>query len=125
MKPLILYSQSSGLLSFDDGSIIQRDAYSGHGDGLNNHAMEAVRGVGPIPVGDYRIVRWDEHHGDLGPVVAILEPHGHDAHGRTLLRCHGDNSKVNHSASDGCIIANHQARIRMRDSGAEFIRVVA
>lgn len=98
--------------------------YSGHGAGLNNPFMETVAGVGPIPKGRWRIVGWDAHHGELGPLVAILEPVGHNAHGRSLFREHGDNAAANHSASDGCIIADHVLRQAHHDSGDLDLEVV-
>ena len=44
----------SGALRNKDGVYVT-DAYSGHGPGVNNPDMQAAAGVGPIPVGDYRI----------------------------------------------------------------------
>ncbi|HVM95109.1 MAG TPA: tlde1 domain-containing protein [Candidatus Acidoferrales bacterium] len=117
------YNSERGLC-FQDG-ILRGTGYSGHGEGLNNPAMEAVHGVGPIPRGDYKIVRWDDMHGKLGPLVAILEPVApFNAYGRTLLRIHGDNELQNQSASDGCVILGHWVRDQMMKSGDADFRVV-
>lgn len=91
-------------------------SYSGHGEGLNNPAMESVHGVGRLPRGRYKIDVWhDEHH--LGKCVAHLIPVGHDAHGRTALFWHGDNAQMNHTASDGCVVSPYDVRDTARKSG--------
>lgn len=117
------YHQSSG--EIDHNGVQIGVGYSGHGEGLNNGAMEAVAGIGPIPVGKWKIVRWDAQHGHLGPVVGILEPVGFDPHGRSLFRVHGDSAALNHMASDGCIIASKIVREQMRASGDQDLEVVA
>lgn len=118
-----LYAQSTGRLSRGGG--FEGSGYSGHGAGLNDPDSEAIANVGPIPRGKWRIVRWDEHHADKGPIVAVLEPVGHDAHGRSAFLIHGDNSLGNHSASHGCIILQRAVRVKMRDSGDMDLEVVA
>lgn len=118
------YRQTTG--SVIDANAAQAGiAYSGHGLGLNNPAMEAVASVGPIPAGQWKITRWHDHHGELGPVVAILEPVGHNAHGRSLFRIHGDDAAADHMASDGCIVANRTIRESWRASGDMDLTVVA
>ncbi len=99
------YSQTSGNIRhnmIDVGS-----GYSGFGEGKNNPAMEAVEGIGPIPQGRYLIGK-SYPHPHLGPVVMNLSPIGHNARGRSLLRVHGDN--LDHNASHGCIVLNHDIR---------------
>lgn len=99
-------------------------AYSGHGEGRNNTAMEDVPNIGPIPRGKYKIVQPPQaNHPKLGPIVFHLEPVGHDAHGRTAFRIHGDNK--NHDASEGCIIAGRTIRERIRDDKETELEVVA
>lgn len=108
-----------------DGQVMpHRTLYSGNGDGLNNPNMEAVHSIGPIPRGRWRIVQWDDHHGSLGPIVAILEPVDHDAHGRSAFREHGDNPLENFTGSDGCIVADHDLRVAMRATGDMDLEVV-
>lgn len=126
-----LYEQTSGTIQMASGLIFS--GYSGHGKGLNNPAEEAVVGEGPIPAGEWEVVSWTEgeahyidHHGhDKGPIVAILKPVGHDAHGRSGFLCHGDNPLMNHTASDGCIVTGRTARLAWRASGDRKIFVVA
>ena len=101
----------------DGKPIMGAPLYSGHAEGLNNPALENVHDIGPIPAGKWRIARWDDHHGDKGPVVAVLEAVGHDAYGRSGFLIHGDNSQGNFSASHGCIITGLAIRTTMRDTG--------
>lgn len=118
-----LYSQSRGLLSHDGR--FEGSGYSGHGAGLNDPGSEAVEGVGPTPRGRWNITRWDATHGDKGPIVGVLVPVGHDAHGRSGFLIHGDNAAGDHSASHGCIILSRVLREKMRDSGDTDLEVVA
>lgn len=97
--------------------------YSGFGPGLDNPDMEEVPNVGPIPRGLYDIVRWDDHHGDKGPQVAVLKPHGHNAHGRSAFLIHGDSPEMNHTASHGCIVASKTIRNALRASGETQLKV--
>ncbi len=107
------YIQSTGAI-LENGVMIGR-GYSGHGDGLNNPAMEAVRNVGPIPAGFYRIGPSEDRSADgKGTNVMTLTPtNGNTAHQRSGFLCHGDNKAMNHTASDGCIIAALPIRLRI------------
>lgn len=115
------YSQSKGLLTHDN--FFEGTGYSGNGEGLNNPAMEAVHGVGPIPRGLWTIgVAYNDPH--LGPCVMHLDPvPPNDAHGRSLFRIHGDNTSADHTASDGCIILGPVLRHAIRDSGDTSLTV--
>lgn len=118
------YRQAPPRMTHDGQVMPSRALYSGHADGLNNPNMEAVKMMGPIPRGRWRIVQWDDHHGSLGPIVAILEPVGHDALGRSEFRIHGDNPLDNFTGSDGCIVADHNLRVAMRASGDMDLEVL-
>ena len=103
------YRQSTGKLTNDSeaGSV----CYSGHGSGVNNPAMQDAAMVGPIPVGSYTIGA-PSTHPKLGPLAMALTPNpGTDTFGRSGFFMHGDNSALNHSASEGCIIASHNQRL--------------
>lgn len=106
------YTQVTG--AFLLKGVLLATCYSGLGSGLNNPAKETIGSLGPIPKGEWEIVRWDDHHADKGPCVAVLRPVGHDAHGRSNFLIHGDNGEGNHTASHGCIIMNHDARLKLR-----------
>lgn len=73
--------------------------------------MEAIKGVGPVPRGLY-VMGQPVYSPNTGRYTLSLTPQGHDAHNRTLLRMHGDNSLSNLSASHGCIIQRFPVRVR-------------
>jgi hypothetical protein len=90
--------------------------------GGNDHEKESVRDVGPIPCGEWTI--GDEFkHETKGPIVMRLTPVGHKAHGRDGFLIHGDNSKMDRSASNGCIILSRELRERISKSGAKKLIV--
>lgn len=119
---MITYSQVSGGISIDDENI--GTGYSGHGVGVDNPALEAMANVGPIPRGEWRILKWEAVHPGKGPIVAVLAPNKHDAHGRSGFLIHGDNDKLNHTGSHGCIVASRDIRKRLRDSGETILEVI-
>lgn len=114
---------------FDNGELAGNGysghGYSGHGAGVLNPGLESVHGVGPIPAGKWRVVEWINNYPTKGPVVARLEPVGHDAHGRTGFLIHGDNAEQNHTASHGCIIAARFIRQAWRASKDLNLEVVS
>ena len=118
------YKQSTGDLDRDGVHVAT--GYSGHGAGLNNPAMEAVHGVGPIPAGGYRIGPPRVPVDHLGVVAMPLTPVAANlAHGRSAFFMHGDNARGDHSASDGCIIMPHAVRQGVADSGDHDLQVIA
>jgi hypothetical protein len=61
---------------------------------------------GPIPRGAWTIGEFFDDPGGKGPVVAHLTPcEGTETFGRSGFMIHGDNQALNHSASEGCIVA--------------------
>lgn len=118
---MFTYCQKPPQLLHNGVQVKTTELYSGHGKGLNNPKMEAVAKTGPIPRGRWRIVRWDEHHGVLGPIVAILAPVDHDAHGRDLFRAHGG---AMFNASEGCIVMDRPAREAWRATGDMDLEVI-
>jgi hypothetical protein len=113
-----VYVQTTGALS---GPGPAATGYSGAGSGRNNHDMEAVVNVGPIPVGLYAIGQ-PQNSPHLGPVVMALTPIGHKAHNRTGFMIHGDNRT--HTASHGCIILGRATRQAIVSSDVHLIEVV-
>jgi hypothetical protein len=100
-------------------------AYSGNGQGLNNPLMDGVPGVGPIPAGQWQIGEFFDDIGGKGPQVCHLTPApGTDTLGRSGFMIHGDNQLMNHSASEGCIIAARFIRDAIAHSGDKIIEVV-
>lgn len=112
------WDQSEGALYLDELRVAR--GYSGRGEGRNNPAMEAVRGVGPIPAGRWRIGP-PRHSASTGPHVMNLTPLGHDAHGRSAFQIHGDNAAGD--ASSGCIVLPRAVRERISATGLTTIEV--
>lgn len=93
--------------------------YSGKGEGVNQPALEDVKGVGPIPRGAWSIgpARDDTGH---GPIVMALTPLGDtETWGRSGFLIHGD--LIGHvgeqMASEGCIVLSHDVRAQIAASG--------
>jgi hypothetical protein len=103
------YQQSTGEFT-SDGELLAT-GYSGNGAGLNNPAMQTQQGVGPIPQGAYTI---QPTHDDaqVGPVAMCLVPAATNImFGRADFLIHGDNADMDHTASEGCIILDHDTRV--------------
>lgn len=115
------YHQKTGDIFKPDGSLLGT-GYSGHGEGRNNPAMEAVVKTGPIPVGKWAISN-PHLSPHTGPFTLDLTPDGHDAHGRSAFKLHGDNAA--HDASEGCIILARALREVVWLSGDHELEVVA
>ncbi len=103
----LLYAQRTGAL-YQDGVLLAM-CYAGHGDGLNNPAMQAVHSIGPLPVGWY--TTGAAHEGThLGPHAIPLDPDpNNQMFGRAGFYIHADNAKQDHSASEGCIVVSSPA----------------
>ena len=99
------YHSDTGLIESPTGFKLG-DGYSGNGAALNNPAMESIHNHGPIPRGAWTIGEFFDDPGGKGPVVAHLTPiEGTETFGRADFMIHGDNQALNHSASEGCIVA--------------------
>ena len=117
------YEVSTGKMTTPQGFTLG-ECYSGNGAGLNNSAMEAVHDVGPIPRGQYQIGDFFEDP-QKGPIVAHLTPvPPFDALGRSGFMIHGDNQLLNHSASEGCIVAARFIREQISESEDTILEVV-
>lgn len=112
------YRQTNG--EIDHEGTFQGTGYSGYKEGRNNPAMESVVGIGPVPKGQYRIGPAYSHP-RLGPCVMNLIPVGHDAHGRSAFRIHGNNKTDD--ASHGCIILGPAIRRSIANSGDDVLLV--
>ena len=117
------YKQSTGELTHDGKHI--GTAYSGHGEGLNNPAMQQVPEVGPLPQGEYMIGEVFTHP-TKGPVVMHLNAKsGTQEFGRSGFLMHGDNQLLNHTGSEGCIVAARPIRELVAVSPDRNLTVVA
>lgn len=117
------YEQASGRLLRADGTVAGV-GYSGHEEGKNNPAMEAVARVGPIPRGRYR--RGDVFDSPThGPrCIRLLPLAGNDMHGRSGFLMHGDSVKAPGTASLGCIIQARAVRLEFAGSPDDLLEVV-
>lgn len=99
--------------------------YSGAARGLNNPALQAARGVGPIPQGRWTIAgRHDSPN--TGPCTLTLCPDpGTATFGRSAFRIHGDSLAHPGTASHGCIILPRAVRDAIWASGDRILQVVA
>lgn len=95
--------------------------YSGHGQGLNNPDWQDHIGVGPLPIGDYRVSMPHTPTDHLGPVALPLVPlKSNEMHGRSGFFMHGDNSAMNHSASNGCLIFKRITREAVHNTASSI-----
>ena len=107
--------QSTGEFTHDDVHVAW--AYSGHGEGKNNPAMQSVPNVGPLPRGRWTFGPLENDHPHLGPDVMPLTPvMGTVTFGRSGFFCHGDSISHPGDASDGCLILAHNVRLAVADS---------
>jgi Protein of unknown function (DUF2778) len=117
------YKQTSGGLGHDGAEV--GAGYSGHGDGLNNPAMQNIHDVGPIPQGTWTIGPPHDPPDHLGPLAMPLTHISGNDFGRSAFFIHGDNAAGDHSASDGCIIMSHAIRQQIADSDDRDLQVEA
>ena len=123
-----IYQQSTGILSAPSSSDWKGatwTGYSGHGDGLNNPEAQSEIGVGPIPQGLYTIgTAYDDP--EKGPCVMRLTPDPtNEMFDRSGFLMHGDNSKLNFTASNGCVIQSKNARNIVNSSSDKTLQVIA
>lgn len=108
------YQQRNGRLLHDAREVWT--GYAGCGEGLNNPAMQDVKGIGPLPQGLYTIGHPYAHE-HLGPVCMNLTPDQHNLmFGRGDFRIHADNVHNNQSASEGCIVMPLAVRIKIAEA---------
>lgn len=107
------YEQSTGRMTSPDGSRVDT-GYSGHPPHVNDSTAESDVAVGPIPLGIW-LIHVPVTHISLGPVAIPLEPKFPCA--RSGFYIHGDNSRMDFSASHGCIILPRVVRELIAASG--------
>lgn len=122
-----VWKQDEGEL-WRDSAMVSK-GYSGKGRGVNNPALQNVRGVGPIPKGDWRIMNV-YNSARVGPFVLTLWRKDSklddydETTGRSAFRIHGDSIRAPGTASKGCIILPRLVRERIWKSGDRDLRVV-
>ena len=118
------YSQSTGGLTDASGSLVTV-GYSGHGDGLNNPAMQNVPDVGPLPQGLYSLGAPVDHPKLVTFAIPLIPHSGDELFGRRGFYMHGDEvgHVGEHLASHGCIVADRGARESIWASGDHALKV--
>lgn len=116
------FSQRSGHLFH--GQQFVANGYSGAPGYLDNPDDQQLKDKGPLPVGLYIIEPPIEKHPKLGLFVLPLNPSlSNQMYGRSGFYIHGDNALGNGSASEGCIIMPHDARVAIWASNDHVITV--
>lgn len=119
-----IYVQATGRLYLS--GVLVGSGYSGCGDGKNSPSHEAVKSVGPIPAGRWRIQGEPFDSPATGPFCLRLAPnHGTDTHGRSSFLIHGDSLSAPGTASRGCIILARSLRRAIWESVDTDLLVVA
>lgn len=120
------YSQSTGVLTSEDGEPLQPAGYAGNGEGKNNGDMQSVRDVGPLPRGFYTMTELIPDDPETGIYTIVLEPdETNEMFGRDDFRIHGDSESHPGDASDGCIVQAHANRVAVWTSWDHRLEVVA
>lgn len=116
------YSQSTGVLRSNEGRWMGV-GYSGNGAALNNPADETIHGHGPIPRGVWTLGAPTE---EKGPLTFPLTPSDSTkVFGRSGFLIHGDNSKLNLSASEGCVVLGRSIRNAIALNGDSILEVIS
>jgi hypothetical protein len=116
------YKQSTGELDHDGQR--RGTGYAGIAEGLNNPAMQDQHNVGPIPQGIWTIGPALDPPDHLGPLALPLTHVSGEVFGRSAFFIHGDNTAMNHTASNGCIILSRNLRDEINDSDDDSLVVV-
>lgn len=117
------FQQSTGQLTHN--GILVGVGYSGHGKGIDNPEDQSVSMVGPVPEGNYTFGPPHTPIDILGPMALPLipDPSNH-MFGRSAFFMHGDNAKMNHTASNGCIIMGPAIRHLISNSSDKQLTVI-
>lgn len=108
------YAQSLGLLSICLGDEVAHigKGYAGRGPGLNNPDHQTVPLQGPIPRGLYKI-SVQPHPRFAPPALRLVPTEGTEMFGRSGFWVHGDNNRMDFSASNGCPVLDRSVRVCM------------
>lgn len=123
----VTFSQQTGRIAYVDGdlSFVIGFGWAGNGQGKNNHAMQAVRSVGPLPCGWYSIGD-PQDHPTVGPFSLRLTPDsGNEMFGRDGFLIHGASKDPAHygQESKGCIVASRAVRVKIHELGIKRLLV--
>jgi hypothetical protein len=121
-----VYEQNTGKLISPDNELVATGYAGGNEgknhEGVNNHDMQGVKFVGPLPCGIYTFGEPVEHS-HLGPFAIPLIPDpDNEMFGRGGFFCHGDTIPSG-NASEGCIIMGRSVREAMWASADHTLSV--
>lgn len=122
------YEQNTGRLLDPNGAFVAKGYAGGNcglnPEGVNNHAMQGVHNVGPLPVGKYTFgAAIEESH--LGPCAIPLIPDpSNEMFGRGHFFCHGDMIGHLGAGSEGCMIQARQVRMMVAASNDKQLNVI-
>ena len=109
-----IYTQSTGIITYSNKTVISMGYAGGacgmHPENVNDHLSQAMHGVGPLPCGLYSMGVVADHPKLGAYAIPLIPDKNNQMFGRGGFFIHGDNSKLNHSASEGCIILPHNVR---------------
>jgi hypothetical protein len=123
------YEQSTGKLYDPFGNLVSTGYAGGNcgnnPEGVNNPDLQAAKCVGPLPVGVYTFGTPEEgtHLGAFA--IPLIPDPANNMFGRGSFFCHGDNTRGDQSASEGCIIQSHTTRAAMWASSDHQIQVIS
>ena len=114
---MTIFKQGTGQLRDAQTYRLIDTGYAGRDAGKNNPAMENVKGVGPLPCGNYTGVELRDPHQTVGSYAIRLEPDNETrarivAYGRNpdSFFMHGDSREHPGLASHGCIVMPRPTR---------------
>ena len=125
------YDQSTGQLRCADDNTgqqsVNEQCYSGAPGAVNDRSQQNTPHVGPIPLGDYDIGTGVGNRG-TGPQSLPLTPTENNnqfpsTRDPNSFLMHGDNSRGNQSASQGCIICARNTRNTIDAAGGGALTV--
>lgn len=109
------YNSATGNLHHD-GTYVAT-GYAGRGAGYNNPWMQSVPNTGPLPTGRYTIGPQYNSPNTGRATMALTPAPENEMYGRSAFRIHGDNSRRNGTASEGCMIFDRDIRDQIANSG--------
>ncbi|MDE2367519.1 MAG: DUF2778 domain-containing protein [Burkholderiales bacterium] len=123
-----MYHQPADSLGGGPPAPVGSPGYAGHGIGVNNAPLDVLPSIGPLPSGTYEIGPQQTNVTGAGlslPGSMRLTPDPNNwMYGRAGFLIHGDNSRGNRSASEGCIIEPRGVRDIIGQSQDRTLRVI-
>lgn len=115
------FKQSTGEF-FDNSMKLMDTGYAGNGQGKNNPDMEGWVNIGCLPTGLYSIGKGIDRP-NTGILSLPLTPrNSSDMYGRGSFYIHGDNGLG--TASEGCVVVNHDTREKIDLGTDKLLNVV-